>query len=284
MPGWNHPSFHENGDQPFEFAVASAHYEIAQPALWTDGILREQEEDEEYPEISSMPCQGGDGVLICGDCRHMFLISDFLYSEGVEAFRYKILDAGTASIDFDLGLPDRTGWIFQANLKDTLSYFEQGLDDENVLGWDSWTAAQQTIFLATDAAREGIPTATELDEKIRVQIARFMDRKSDLHVKNFSKLDVYKEHRPGVPAEAIDEHGYGYRVEPDGAETFYRDEYYVLANMSRITGAGEINFDAPKNSVISEYYEWRAILLEKLCAAGDYSIAGSLPLDELLAE
>jgi hypothetical protein len=38
MPGWNHPSFHENGDQPFEFAVASAHYEIAQPALWTDGI------------------------------------------------------------------------------------------------------------------------------------------------------------------------------------------------------------------------------------------------------
>jgi hypothetical protein len=39
----------------------------------------------------------------------MFLISDFLYSEGVEAFRYKILDAGTASIDFDLGLPDRTG-------------------------------------------------------------------------------------------------------------------------------------------------------------------------------
>ena len=282
MPGWNHPSYHENGDQPFEYALASQQDDIASPSLWTDGIWGELEEDEKHPEIALMPCQGGDAVLICGDCRHMFLMSDFLYSTEVKAFHYQILDAGAAGADFYLGLPDRTGWIFQANPKDTLSYFEQSLDDENVLGWESWTAAQQTIFLATDAAREGIPTATELDEKIRVQIARFMDRKSDLQVKNFSKLDVYEEHRPGVPAEAIGE--LGYLVEPDEAEIFYRDEYYVLANMSRITGAGEINFDAPKNSVISEYYEWRAILLKKLCAAGDYSIAGSLPLDELLAE
>jgi hypothetical protein len=70
----------------------------------------------------------------------MFLMSDFLYSAGAEAFRYQMLDTQTAGIHFYLGLPDRTGWIFQANLKDTLNYFEQRMDDESVPGWDTWAA------------------------------------------------------------------------------------------------------------------------------------------------
>jgi hypothetical protein len=62
MTGWNHLGYQET-TQPLAFAVASAHYEIAQAALWADGIWGELEEYEEYPEISSMPCHARAGIL-----------------------------------------------------------------------------------------------------------------------------------------------------------------------------------------------------------------------------
>jgi hypothetical protein len=80
-----------------------------------------------------------------------------------------------------------------------------------------------------------------------------MDRHGHLDVETFSKLDFYKESRPGLSAEAFGEADYV--IEPDEEEVCYRDEYYVLANMGGIAsdGTADIDFDTPKNHEMADH-------------------------------
>lgn len=200
--------------------------------IWSDGAIRPLNPEDSFQNYRAPLCQLGDYIAVCPKCGAMFPALFLPWSipemSNLRQLSERSLEESVLQADLAPQVKDQFhNSISRATLEQTISYFEK-IESKTAVTptWATWTAAQQIVNLASEMVRDGEAVEPDLDERARACLRSFLDSISNMKAGTLRNLAETSE----IGEKAI--------VPEDYFDTlFVREEYAVLSNMGRITGA-----------------------------------------------